>query len=86
MTGTALLLAANCSMTSCLDKSFDLDEDIDMTMGFGSDGLSVKLGTTEKILLGDILEVDKSVKLDNANKYYLVEEGSTAVDFKVNTF
>lgn len=86
MTGTALLLAANCCMTSCLDKSFDLDEDIDMTMGFGSDGLSVKLGTTEKILLGDILEVDKSVKLDNANTYYLVEEGSTAVDFKVNTF
>lgn len=84
LTGTALLLAANCCMTSCLDKSFDLDEDIDMTMGLGSEGLSVKLGTTEKILLGDILEVDKSVKLDNANMYYLIEEGSTAVDFKVN--
>ena len=83
-TGT-LLLASGLVATSCIDSSFDLDEDIDMTMGFGADGLSVKLGSTGKVYLEDILDIDKSVKLDGSNIYYLVEEGSTDVDFKVNT-
>ena len=80
----ALLLASGLVATSCIDSSFDLDEDIDMTMGFGADGLSVKLGSTGKVYLDDILDIDKSVKLDGSNVYYLVEEGSTNVDFKVN--
>ena len=80
----ALLLASGLVATSCIDSSFDLDEDIDMTMGFGADGLSVKLGSTGKVYLEDILDIDKSVKLDDSNVYYLVEEGSTNVDFTVN--
>ncbi|MDY2915313.1 MAG: hypothetical protein SOU18_05355 [Alloprevotella sp.] len=80
----ALLLASGLVATSCIDSSFDLDEDIDMTMGFGADGLSVKLGSTGKVYLDDILDIDKSVKLDGSNVYYLVEEGSTNVDFTVN--
>ena len=80
----ALLLASGLVATSCIDSSFDLDEDIDMTMGFGADGLSVKLGSTGKVYLDDILDIDKNVKLDGSNVYYLVEEGSTNVDFKVN--
>lgn len=80
----ALLLASGLVATSCIDSSFDLDEDIDMTMGFGADGLSVKLGSTGKVYLEDILDIDKSVKLDGSNVYYLVEEGSTNVDFTVN--
>lgn len=80
----ALLLASGLVATSCIDSSFDLDEDIDMTMGFGADGLSVKLGSTGKVYLEDILDIDKSVKVDGSNVYYLVEEGSTNVDFTVN--
>ena len=80
----ALLLASGLVATSCIDSSFDLDEDIDMTMGFGADGLSVKLGSTGKVYLDDILDIDKSVKLDDSNVYYLVEGGSTNVDFTVN--
>ncbi len=80
----ALLLASGLVATSCIDSSFDLDEDIDMTMGLGADGLSVKLGSTGKVYLDDILDIDKNVKLDGSNVYYLVEEGSTNVDFKVN--
>ena len=83
-TGT-LLLASGLMATSCIDSSFDLNEDIDMTMGFGADGLSVKLGSTGKVYLDDILDIDKSVKLDASNVYYLVEDGSTNVDFTVNT-
>ena len=81
----ALLLASGLVATSCIDSSFDLNEDIDMTMAFGADGLSMKLGSTGKVYLDDILDIDKSVKLDDSNVYYLVEEGSTNVDFTVNT-
>ena len=81
----ALLLATGLVATSCIDSSFDLNEDIDMTMGFGADGLSMKLGSTGKVYLDDILDIDKSVKLDASNVYYLVEDGSTNVDFTVNT-
>lgn len=76
MAGTFLLMG-------CVNDAYDLDKDIDMTMGLGAEGLSVKFGSTEKILLGDILEVDKSVKLDESNTYYLVENGETDVDFKI---
>lgn len=85
MASGALLLATGLVATSCIDSSFDLNEDIDMTMGFGADGLSVKLGSTGKVYLDDILDIDKSVKLDASNVYYLVEEGSTDVNFTVNT-
>lgn len=85
MVSGALLLATGLVATSCIDSSFDLNEDIDMTMGFGADGLSVKLGSTGKVYLDDILDIDKSVKLDASNVYYLVEDGSTNVDFTVNT-
>ena len=81
----ALLLASGLVATSCIDSSFDLNEDIDMTMAFGADGLSMKLGSTGKVYLDDILDIDKSVKLDDSLVYYLVEEGSTNVDFTVNT-
>ena len=85
MASGALLLATGLVATSCIDSSFDLNEDIDMTMAFGGDSLSLKLGSTGKVYLDDILDIDKSVKLDGSNVYYLVEEGSTNVDFTVNT-
>lgn len=75
--GSALLL------TACIDDSYDLDN-VDLTMGLGSDGLAVKLGNTEKIYLEDILSVDESVKLDQNNLYYLVEDGTTNFDVKVD--
>ena len=84
MASGALLLATGLVATSCIDSSFDLNEDIDMTMAFGGDGLSVKLGSTGKVYLDDILDIDKSVKLDASNVYYLVEDGSTNVNFTVN--
>ena len=85
MASGALLLASGLVATSCIDSSFDLNEDIDMTMAFGGDSLALKLGSTGKVYLDDILDIDKSVKLDSSNVYYLVEEGSTNVDFTVNT-
>ena len=76
-TGTAMLT------TGCVSDDYDLDS-VDLTMGLGSDGLKLKMGNTEKILLGDILDLDESVKLDANNLYYLVEEGTTNFNIHVN--
>lgn len=72
-------------LTSCLDDSYDLNK-VDLTMGLGSDGLAVTLGNTENIMLNDILDTDESVKLDANNLYYLVENGSTNINMKVDGF
>lgn len=83
-----LLLGTLCAgsavlTTGCVSDDYDLDN-LDMTMGLGSDGLKLKLGTTQQIMLNDILDLDESVKLDGSNLYYLVEEGSTNFDVKVD--
>ena len=70
--------------TACVDNSYDLSEDLDLTMGLGSNGLSVPMGNVEKIYLSDILSVDESVKLDAANQYYLVEDGTTNFEFTID--
>lgn len=79
---SGVALAPVFLFTGCVDNSYGDLDDIDLTMGLGSDGLGVKLGNTEKIMLEDILSVDESVKLDGNNLYYLVESGNT--DFEVN--
>ncbi len=81
------LLAAvvvSTSLTSCFDDSYDLSKDIDLTMGFGAEGLQVKLGSTEKIMLADLLETNDNLKTDDGSLYYMVESGSTEADFAVD--
>ena len=68
---------------SCIDKDYDLNH-VDLTIGLGNEGLGVKVGETEKIYLENILEVDNTVKLDENNLYYLVEDGTSAYDFQVD--
>lgn len=80
-----LVAAAALPFTACVDDSYDLSKDIDATMALGTEGLQLKLGTTERIMLADLLEVDDNLKTDAASRYYLVESGQTSVDFKVNT-
>lgn len=79
----ALCAGSALVLSSCIDDSYDLDK-VDLTMGLGSDGLSVALGNTEKIRLGDLLDLDESVKLDGKNTFYLVEDGNTNFDVKVD--
>jgi len=71
-------------MTACVDDSYDLDKDIDMTLGLGSNGLQLKLGTTEKVTLDDLLEADKEEMLGitDKNLYYLTKSGSA--DFNIH--
>lgn len=82
----AFLLAAGLFTTSCIDNSFDLSEDMDMTMELGSSGLQVKLGNSENIMLRDILEIDDDSNIDTTRNglYYLVEDGTTNFEFNVD--
>ncbi len=85
LAGCALCGAAALLLPSCVDNSYDLSEDLDLTMSLGSDGLGVKLGRTQEIFLGDLLDTQKNVKVDGKNVFYMVEDGSTNVEFKVSS-
>ena len=80
------LLCAVCGLafTGCVDDKYDVDS-IDLTMGLGSDGLGMTLGATEKIYLGDMLNVDEDDlwHKDANNLFYLVQNGTTSFDYHV---
>lgn len=57
-----LALSLGLPLTACVDDSYDASKDIDMTMGLGSQGLQLKLGNTENIMLADLLEEDENLK------------------------
>lgn len=80
---TLLILSAGFLGTSCIDSNYDFSEDIDLTMGLGAEGLTLKVGSTGKFLVKDILQVDNTIKLDQNNTYYLVEEGTTSTEFHI---
>lgn len=80
------LLCAVCgfALTACVDDKYDVDS-IDLTMGLGSDGLGMTLGATEKIYLGDMLNVDEDDlwHKDANNLFYLVQNGTTSFNYHV---
>lgn len=63
----ALGLAAAMSMAGCTDNDYDFDN-IDLTMGFGSDSLTVPLSNSNDLPLADIFELaaDGSVRADES--------------------
>ena len=65
-----LALSLGLPLTACVDDSYDASKDIDMTMGLGSQGLQLKLGNTENIMLADLLEEDENLKTDAQHTYY----------------
>lgn len=80
------LLSAGLPLGSCVDDSYDMSKDIDLTMGLGSEGLQLKLGSTQRIMMADLLEVDDDLKTEGTpGLYYLTKGGRTSVEFKVNT-
>lgn len=65
-------------LNSCLkvDETYDLEKDFDMTITVGGD-LSVPGSSTEKILLGDLLDLEEDgiIKAKDEGEYHLVQEG-----------
>lgn len=75
--GTTLLF------TGCIDDSYDLDK-VDLTMKLNTDGLGVKLGNTDLIALADILDEDETVKTEANGLYYMVKDGTSNFNVKVD--
>ena len=76
------VLVVYCSLRAVLTATTTWTTLTSLSASAGDEGLSVKLGNTEKVYLNNIIDVDETVKLDNSNFYYLVEDGET--DFNVS--
>lgn len=84
-----LMLMLCATFSGCADSDYDLSKNLDMTVGLGSEGLRMKLGTTEKIYLRDVLKVEDSDLLDTlttgTNLYYILKKGApTTLDVKID--
>lgn len=82
---TALLLTSLGVTTSCIDNSYDLNKDIDMTVNVGGEHLAIPVGITEQITLDKIIELDEGDDLQLVNgEYHLlksdkIDETNTSV-------
>lgn len=81
----ALLLTSFGITTSCIDNSYDLNKDIDMTVNVGGEHLAIPVGYTEQITLDKIIELDEGDDLQLVNgEYHLlksdkIDETNTSV-------
>lgn len=80
------ILALGLATTGCVDDSYDMSKDIDMTMGIGADGLQLKVGSTEEIGLGKLLDFENEDLLGTTtgNLFYLTQSGSSDFDINVD--
>ena len=73
--GAALLLTSFGITTSCIDNSYDLNKDIDMTISAGGEHLAIPVGYTEKITLDKIIELDEGDDLQIVDgEYHLLKK------------
>lgn len=71
----ALLLTSFGITTSCIDNSYDLNWDIDMTISAGGEHLAIPVGYTEKITLDKIIELDEGDDLQIVDgEYHLLKK------------
>lgn len=66
------------TLASCVDNSYDLTDDIDLTIQVGGSEFAIPAGETEPIPLSKILKIEEDgvVKIDPSGNYYLLQEGS----------
>ena len=73
----ALLLTSFGITTSCIDNSYDLNRDIDMTISAGGEHLAIPVGYTEKITLDKIIELDEGDDLQIVDgEYHLLKKNN----------
>ena len=73
-------MAGMFALSGCTDSDYDFNE-IDATMGFGSDGLTLPVNSTDTIKLADVLELDGSdCVVEKSNGDYVFEQTGEPVD------
>lgn len=71
----ALLLTSFGITTSCIDNSYTMNRDIDMTISAGGEHLAIPVGYTEKITLDKIIELDEGDDLQIVDgEYHLLKK------------
>lgn len=80
-TWTLLLAAGSVVLgTSCADNDYDLS-DVDLTVGVGSDSLSLPVSSTESIMLDDVLDLENSDIIDILpNGDYVISKEGDYID------
>ncbi len=79
-------MASCMTFASCMDNNFDLS-DVDVTMGFGSESLTLPgNNSTKEILLDDVLELDDSdfILTQENGDYVFFQEGDEVEATKVS--
>ena len=71
-----------CPMISCVDNTYDLSKDIDLTISVGGDELTIPIGGTEQISLAKMLDFgdDEIISLNEETGDYHLKIGGTAID------
>ncbi len=85
MMSTSLLLAS--VVQGCVDNDYDLDKDIDMTIGVGGNMLTLPSSSTSNYTLSQILDLDddSSIKPDENGDYTLSVSGDpTSSTFEID--
>ena len=76
---SAALLAGLGTLEGCTDSDFDLSQ-VDMTVGLGNGELSLPVGSTDTILLSDVLKLnDSETVVEQENGDYYFQKGGDAV-------
>lgn len=79
------MLLSSFLLTACVDESYDLSKDVDLTIGVGK-GLSIPVGSTDKIMLTELLDSAGTdiLKIDADGEYSIFKTGEfTPEDFEV---
>ena len=79
----ACMLLSPLAFTSCTDDHYDLNE-VDSTIGVGSDGLRLPTSSTDVIQLSDVLELNESdvVKIQENGDYMFDQDGGDVTPAK----
>ena len=67
-----------------VDNGYDLSKDVDLTVAVGQ-GIAIPLGSTERIMLSDMIDTDGIIAVDDDGSYVIRKNGSfDAVEFVVD--
>lgn len=67
------------AISSCMDDTYDLGKTIDTKLGFGSDGMTLPISSTEYMRMSQVIELEKDGQLttDNDGNYMFYKEGDS---------
>ena len=66
------------TLSACIDKDYDLNEDLDLTIAIGGNEFAIPGGMTEEIKLSKVLKLedDDVIRVDGDGNYFLFQEGA----------